>query len=96
MTRGVPLTGEYLSRYLAAQKRWNEAREWRAKEAGAGRPSSYQDFCRAHGLCPACAASGIALNKNGAGFRTIGSNGSLPLYEECAVCVGTGKIVHPS
>ena len=96
MARGVPFTGEYLSRYLAAQKRWQEAREWRAKETEAGRPSSWHDFCRAHGLCTACAASGVSLNANGVGFKTLGWNGNLPLYEECTACAGTGKIVTPS
>jgi hypothetical protein len=96
MPRGIPFTGEYLSRYLAAQKRWSEARDWRAKETEAGRPSTHSDFFRAHGLCPACAAAGIRLNENGVGFRTIGWNGNLPLYEECEACGGTGKIVTPS
>ena len=96
MARGVPFTGEYLSRYLAGKKRWKEAKEWRAKETHAGRSSTWEDFCRAHGLCHACAASGVSINETGAGFRTAGSSGSLPLYEECDVCGGTGKIVLPS
>jgi hypothetical protein len=96
MARGVPLTGEYLSRYLAAQKRWHEAREWRSRETAAGRPSTYANFSRAHGLCSACAASGVSLNDNGVGFRTVEWNGNLPLYEECAACGGTGRIVSPS
>jgi hypothetical protein len=96
MPRGVPFTGESLSRYLAGQKRWNEAREWRARETEAGRPSAYGDFCRAHGLCPACAATGVSLNENGAGFKTVGSSGNLPLYEQCGACGGTGRIVNPS
>jgi hypothetical protein len=84
MPRGVSFTGEYLTRYLAGQKRWNEARDWRAKEAAAGRPSTYRDYCHAHGLCPACAATGISLN------------GNLLQYEECEACGGTGKIITPS
>jgi hypothetical protein len=96
MPRGVPFTGEYLSRYLAGQKRWNEAREWRAKEIEAGRPATYGDFCRAHGLCSACAATGVRLNENGVGFRAVGWNGNLPLYEECDACAGSGKIMTPS
>lgn len=96
MTRGVAFTGEHLSRYLAAQKRWNEAREWRAKESEAGRPSHFADFCRAHGLCPACSATGVTLNENGVGFKTVGWGGNLPVYEKCNACSGTGKVVTPS
>lgn len=96
MTRSIPFTGECLARYLAAQRRWNEAREWRAKEAAAGRSSTWDDFCRAHGLCSACAASGIAIHDNGVGFRTVASGGGLPLYEECDACGGTGQIVTPN
>jgi DnaJ-class molecular chaperone len=96
MPRGVSFTGEYLTRYLAGQKRWNEARDWRAKEAAAGRPSTYRDYCHAHGLCPACAATGISLNDNGSGFKAIGWNGNLLQYKECEACGGTGKIITPS
>ncbi len=96
MPRAVSFTGEYLSRYLAGQKRWNEARDWRARETEAGRPSTYGDYCRAHGLCPVCAATGISLNPNGSGFKAVGWNGSLLLYEECEACGGTGRIITPS
>jgi hypothetical protein len=96
MPHGVPFTGEYLARYLAGQKRWNEAKEWRAKEAAAGRSSAYGDYCRSHGLCAACAAAGISLNDNGSGFKAVGWKGNLQLYEECEACGGTGKIVIPS
>ena len=96
MARGVAFTGEYLSRYLAAQKRWHDARDWRAREADAGRPSAWNDFCRAHGLCPACAATGVRVSDNGVGFKTAGWSGNLPLYEECVACGGTGRIVSPS
>ena len=96
MARGVAFTGEYLSRYLGAQKRWQEARDWRAKENDAGRPSTWNEFCQAQGLCLSCAASGISLNGKGVGFKTVGWSGNLPLYEECPACGGSGKIVTPS
>lgn len=96
MARGIPFTGESLSRYLTARKRWNEARDWQAKEIRAGRPSTYGDFCRAHGLCSACAATGVSLSDNGVGFKTVDRSGNLPLYQECEACGGTGRIVHPS
>jgi hypothetical protein len=96
MPQGVPFTGEYLSRYLAAQKRWKEGREWRTKEAEAGRPSTYEDYCRAHGMCSACEASGISRNDNGIGFKAVGWDGNRLLYEQCTVCGGTGRITTPS
>ena len=96
MARAVSFTGERLTRYLAANKRWQEARDWRAKETEAGRSSAYDDFCKAHGLCSACAASGVGRNGNGVGFKVLGWSDSLPLYEECQSCGGTGRIVNPS
>ncbi len=96
MPQGVSFTGEYLSRYLAAQKRWKDGREWRAKEAEAGRPSTFEDYCRAHGMCAACEASGISRNEDGVGFKAVGWDGNLQLYEKCSHCDGTGKIVSPS
>jgi hypothetical protein len=96
MSQGVPFTGEFLSRYLAGQKRWKEGREWRAKEAEAGRPSMYEDYCRAHGMCCACEASGISRNDNGIGFKAVGWDGNFQLYEQCSVCGGTGRILTPS
>jgi hypothetical protein len=62
----------------------------------AGRPSTYAEFSRGHGLCSACAASGVMLNTDGVGFRTAGWSDGLPLYEECTACGGTGKIVSPN
>ncbi|HUB17254.1 MAG TPA: hypothetical protein VL990_01385 [Acidobacteriaceae bacterium] len=96
MARSVPFTGEHLARFLAGQKRWNDAREWRARQTEAGRPSTWLDFCRSHGICAACAAAGVALNGNGVGFKTLGWSANLPLYEECTACGGTGKVVTPS
>jgi DnaJ-class molecular chaperone len=95
-SRAVPFTGESVSRYLASLKKWKENRDWRTKETEAGRPSTFEDYCRAHGLCPACAASGITRNENGTGFKAIGWNGKVQLFEECFVCGGTGKITVPS
>jgi len=95
MPQSVSFTGEYLARYLAAQKRWKEGREWRAKEAEAGRPSTFEDYCRAHGMCVACEASGISRNENGIGFKATGWDGNLQLYEQCSICDGTGKINVP-
>jgi hypothetical protein len=96
MARGISFTGEHLTRFLAGQKRWQEARDRRVKETEAGRASTFADFCRSHGLCPDCAGSGVTLRGNGVGFKAAGLNGNLPLYEECAICSGSGRIVAPS
>jgi hypothetical protein len=74
---------------------WAEIKEWRTKEFEAGRPSGLDDFCRAHGLCPECCATGLARNANGMGNRAIGWDGEVQLLEVCEVCAGTGKLTNP-
>jgi hypothetical protein len=69
-----------------------EVKEWRTKEAAAGRPSEFSDYCRLRGLCAACNAEGLVLNENGIGFKLVGLDGNMPLHEPCPVCGGTGKI----
>lgn len=56
----------------------------------------YEDYCRAHGMCCACEASGISRNDNGIGFKAVGWDGNFQLYEQCSVCGGTGRILTPS
>jgi hypothetical protein len=68
-----------------------EIKEWRTREAGAGRPSSYEDFCRAYGLCLTCLGEGATYNDNRIGFKVVGMDGEIPLFEQCPVCGGTGK-----
>jgi len=68
-----------------------EIKEWRTKEAAAGRPSSYEYFCRTHGLCVTCLGAGVTYNGNGVGFKVIGMDGDTQLFERCPVCNGTGK-----
>ena len=71
-----------------------EIKEWRTKEFDAGRPSSIADFCRAHGFCPDCHATGLARNANGRGHRAVALDGETRLYEVCEVCAGTGKLTN--
>ena len=68
-----------------------EIKEWRTREAAAGRPSSYKDFCVAHDLCVTCLGEGVTYNDNGKGFKVVGIDGDTRLFEQCPVCGGTGK-----
>jgi hypothetical protein len=69
-----------------------EIRAWRTREAAAGRPSGYEDFCRVHGLCMTCLGEGVTHNDNGVGFKVVGMDGETRLFERCPVCGGTGKL----
>ena len=59
-------------------------KEWRVREQDAGRPSSLEDFYRAHGLCFACRATGVAVSP-------VGFDGETPLFAPCEECAGTAK-----
>ena len=67
-----------------------EVKAWRTREAAAGRPSSYEEFCRTHGLCVVCRGEGLVHNDNGVGFKVVGMDGDTRLFERCPVCGGTG------
>jgi len=66
-----------------------EIKSWRHQEQNAGRPSGIEDFYRAHSLCSACKTRGIAVSP-------VGWDGDIPLFEQCNVCSGTGKLINPS
>jgi hypothetical protein len=89
-----PWDDSFTKRYLGSldAELIREGKEWRTREAEAGRPSRYEDFCRVKGLCSACTATGIVMNENGVGFKVVGIDGEIQLYADCAVCCGTGKI----
>jgi DnaJ-class molecular chaperone len=67
-----------------------EMKEWRTREADAGRPSSFEDLCRAFGLCVTCLGAGVTRNDNGLGFKVVEMDGDTQLFEQCPVCGGTG------
>jgi hypothetical protein len=67
-----------------------EIKAWRTREAAAGRPSSFAEFCRTHGLCVSCLGEGLTHNDNGVGFKVVGMDGDTQLFEQCSVCGGTG------
>ena len=60
--------------------------------ADAGRPSSFEDLCRAFGLCLTCLGEGVTRNDNGLGFKVVGMDGDTQLFEQCPVCGGTGML----
>lgn len=68
-------------------------REWREQEHKAGRLSSSEDFYRTKHLgfqfCEACRSRGINVHP-------IDWDGETPLFEECQVCGGTGKLSPPA
>ena len=70
----------------------SEMKEWRAREAEAGRPSSFADLCRAFGLCVTCLGEGITYNDNGIGFKVVDMDGENQLFEQCPICGGTGML----
>ena len=68
----------------------NEVKEWRTREAAAGRDSSYEAFCGTFGLCLICLGEGVTYNDNRIGFKVVGMDGDTQLYEQCPACRGTG------
>ena len=81
---------EVRSKVLPKPLSLEETKEWRTKEAAAGRPSRYEDFCLAYGLCITCLGEGVTYND--IGLKVVGMDGDTQLFEQCPVCGGTGKI----
>lgn len=77
-TRGLPWR-EATSKLVQKPISLNEMKEWRAREAAAGRPSSFADLCRVFGLCAACLGEGVTYNDNGVGFKVVGIDGDTRL-----------------
>jgi hypothetical protein len=92
--RGLPWH-EAVSKVEPKSVSLEETKAWRTREAEAGRPSSYEDFCRVHGLCINCLGAGLVHNDNGIGFKVVGMDGDIRLFELCPVCGGTGKLIAP-
>jgi hypothetical protein len=69
-----------------------EIKSWRELEQNTGRPSELKDFYRAQHLeytfCEACESRGINVHP-------VAWDGDIPLFEECEICSGTGKLVIP-
>jgi hypothetical protein len=69
---------------------FQEIKSWREREHDAGRPSGLDDFYRSKQLgytfCEVCQSRGINVHP-------VGFDGDIPLFEECEICGGTGKLV---
>ena len=83
--QGTPWTEVTRARYQASQEMAPSIKKWRQEEHDAGRPSELRDFFSVHGLCFTCKTTGMDLSP-------IGWDGETPLYQQCNVCGGTGKI----
>jgi hypothetical protein len=82
-------------RYRESLKRIHDGKKWRSKEAEAGRPSSFEDYCHAHGLCSACQTVGLTWSPAIQGFKVVGMDGDTQMFEVCEVCGGTGRLPVP-
>ncbi len=72
--RGLPFL-EARSKLTKKPLSLQEMKEWRMREADAGRPSSFADLCRAFGFCVTCLGEGVTRNDNGLGFKVVGMDG---------------------
>ena len=89
--RGLPFL-EAKSKLIKKPLSLEEMKEWRTREADAGRPSSFADLCRDFGFCVTCLGEGVTRNDNGLGFKVVGMDGDTRLFEQCPVCGGTGML----
>jgi hypothetical protein len=91
---GVPFAGEYLKRYKANLRRMPEVKAWRTREFDAGRPSGLKDYFGAleFGVCSHCQGVGLAMNEDGMGYKAIGWDKDIQLFEKCDFCGGTGVL----
>ena len=90
--RGRPWNESDSRRYKQSLSKIAEVKQWRATEEAAGRPSGFDAYCRAHGLCFACRTVGLSWNEETQGFKVVGMGGDVELFEQCPVCGGTGKL----
>ena len=88
--RVVRFDEHFARRRRVAPDTLDEVKKWRTEEADAGRPSSFKAYCHSRGLCATCNAEGLILNENGIGFKLVGMDGNMPLFELCPVCGGVG------
>ena len=84
--RAKPWSQIASERYQELQRRLPEVKKWREQEHDAGRPSGLEDFFNVHGLCFTCKTTGTRLDP-------VDWDGGTPLFEECPVCGGTGKLL---
>ena len=78
------------SKYVPLGSTTEEVQEWRAKQAARRKPSTFKDYCAAHGRCDHCESTGIVLDERHGGFRLARSYEGVELFERCPACEGTG------
>ena len=91
MRNGLPWTVAR-SKYVPLANSTDEVREWRAKQAAKRKPSTFKDYCAAHGRCVRCESTGIVLDERRGGFKLAGSYEGVKLFERCSACEGTGVL----
>jgi hypothetical protein len=80
---------EARSKRLPTGQSIQEIKNWREREAAEGRDSSFEEYCRLHGLCTACNSEGLVRNSNGLGFLVVGMKDGELLFKRCPACEGT-------
>ena len=77
------------SRYVPLADSRETMQEWRAEQIAKRKPSTFKDYCIAHGRCLRCESTGIVLDEQGR-FKIAGIHEGSELFERCPVCDGTG------
>jgi hypothetical protein len=67
-----------------------QVQKWRAGRIAQRKPSTFKDYCAAHGRCVRCESTGIVLDEQRGGFKQVGHHEGAKLFERCAACDGTG------
>ena len=67
-------------------------KEWRTREADAGRPASFADLCRAFGLCVTFLGEGVTRNDNDVGFRSSAWMAKPNYSSDARSCGGAGML----
>ena len=63
---------------------------WRVKQIAERKPSTFKDYCASHGRCLRCESTGILLDEERGGFKSVGWYKGTNLFDRCAACNGTG------
>jgi hypothetical protein len=78
------------SKYVPLADSTDEVREWRASQIAQRKPSTFKDYCAAHGRCIRCDSTGLVLDEKRGGFKLAGRGEGAKLFERCGACDGTG------
>jgi hypothetical protein len=78
------------SKYVPLADSTDAVREWRANQIARRKPSTFKDYCAAHGRCVHCESTGIVLDEIRGGFKLAGWSEGVKLFVRCGACDGTG------